>query len=323
MAAIGLAWSLVLGSPAVKVGAQYQGDEAGLRAFAQRAEEAGFDSVWCGDHLGHLNDGLASLGVYAGATDHITIGLNLLVAPYRSGAVMAKGLATIANEARGRVIAGFGVGGEFPGEFAASGAALGTRGAFTNEALHIVTNLWTGEPFTFEGRWASFDRFTLEPAPAPPPDIWIGGRSEAALQRAVRFGAGYVPYLVSPEQLAQRCQRLGELAAEAGRPADDLTIGCLCTMIPAHDVEAAVERGLRGLRLSGMTAESVEARYLVGDDDSILARCQQYLDAGCDHLILGCLPGDQAQRDEYFDAGQRLLPRLRTLTPDTARSTPS
>jgi alkanesulfonate monooxygenase SsuD/methylene tetrahydromethanopterin reductase-like flavin-dependent oxidoreductase (luciferase family) len=298
----------------VQVGAQYQGDEAGLKAFAQRAEGAGFDSVWCGDHVGHLNDGIASLGIYAGATEHITIGLNLLVAPYRSGAVMAKALATIAIEAPGRVITGFGVGGEFPGEFAASGSVISTRGAFTNEALHIITRLWTGEPLTYDGRWASFDRFTLEPAPAPPPDIWIGGRSEAALRRAVRFGAGYVPYLVSPEQLAQRCQRLRELSAQAGRPNDDLTIGCLVTMIPADDVEAAVQRGLTGLKLSGMTGEAVQARYLVGDDDSILARCQQYLDAGADHLILGCLPGDRAQRQEYFDACARLLPRLRSLT---------
>lgn len=299
----------------VHVGVQFQGDDAGPKAFARRAEELGFDSVWCGDHVGHLIDGIAALGLYAGATERITIGLNLLVAPYRSGAVMAKALATIARAAPGRVIAGFGVGGEFPGEFHATGADITTRGAFTDEALHIITRLWTGEPLTYEGRWARFDGFTLEPKPTPPPTVWIGGRSEAALRRAVRYGAGYTPYLVSPSQLARRRERLDELLVAAGRPAGSLSLGCLVTTIPAADVDAAVERGLTSLKLSGLTAESVKARYLLGDDDSIVARVQEYLDAGTTHLILGCLPGTDAQRDEFFAAAQRLLPRIRTLTP--------
>src|SRR5688500_4249706 len=53
----------------MKIGVQYQGDDLGPKAFAVRAEAAGFDSVWCGDHVGHLLDGIATLGCYAGATD--------------------------------------------------------------------------------------------------------------------------------------------------------------------------------------------------------------------------------------------------------------
>jgi alkanesulfonate monooxygenase SsuD/methylene tetrahydromethanopterin reductase-like flavin-dependent oxidoreductase (luciferase family) len=301
--------------PGVQVGAQFQGDEGGPKAFAGRAEAAGFDSVWCGDHVGHLGDGLATLGIYAGATERITIGLNLLVTPYRPAAVMAKALATIALDAPGRVIAGFGIGGEFPGEFAATGATVGTRGAFGDEALHIISRLWTGEPFSFEGRWASFDQFRLEPPPVPAPPIWVGGRSDAALRRAVRFAVGYVPYLVSPDQLQRRRQRLDELLVEAGRPTGNLTIGCLVTMIPDTNVDAAVQRGLTSLKLTGMTPELVRAQYLVGDDESILARIGDYRAAGADHLILGCLPGDEAQRDEFFAACGRLLPPIRALGP--------
>lgn len=297
----------------MQVGVQFQGDDVGPKAFARRAEEAGFDSVWCGDHVGHLIDGLAALGLYAGATERITIGLNLLVAPYRSGAVMAKALATIARAAPGRVIAGFGVGGEFPGEFHATGADIHTRGRFTDEALEIITRLWTGEPLTYEGRWARFDGFTLEPAPRPAPTVWVGGRSEAAMRRAVRFAAGYTPYLVSPQQVASRRQRLDELLVEAGRPAGSLSIGVLATTIPAADVDAAVERGLTSLKLSGLSPESVKARYLLGDDESILDGVRRYAEAGADHMILGCLPGTEAQRDEFFVTCSRLLPEIRAL----------
>jgi alkanesulfonate monooxygenase SsuD/methylene tetrahydromethanopterin reductase-like flavin-dependent oxidoreductase (luciferase family) len=296
----------------VKIGAQYQGGEQGPKAFARRAEAAGFDSVWCGDHVGHLIDGIATLGCYAGATEQITIGLNLLVAPYRTAAVMAKALATIALVAPGRVVAGFGVGGEFPGEFTATGAQLNTRGAYTNEALDVITRLWTGQPVSYHGRWTQLDDFTLEPAPAPPPQIWIGGRSEAAMARALRFGTGYSPYLVSPQQFDRRRHRLVELAAETNQSLHNFTLACLVTVVPARSVDEALERGLASLKLSGVTPESVRAQYLLGDDDSILAGIQAYRDAGVDHLILGCLPGDDQQLDEYFSTCDRLLPTVRT-----------
>ena len=169
----------------MKVGVQYQRSDGGLADFARRAEDAGFDSVCCGDHVGHLYDGIAALGCLAGATRSITVGLNMLVAPYRPAAVMAKALATVAQMAPGRVVAGFGVGGEFPGEFLATGADLHARGAYTDEALDVILQLWQGEPVTHHGRFAHLERFTLAPKPQPRPEVWIGGRSEAALRRAV------------------------------------------------------------------------------------------------------------------------------------------
>jgi probable F420-dependent oxidoreductase len=302
----------------VKIGAQYMGDDRGPKAFAVRAERAGFDSVWCGDHVGHYVEGIATLGCYAGATEQITIGANLIVVPYRPPAVVAKALATITLVAPGRVVAGFGVGGEFPGEFDATGADLRTRGAFTDEALDVVTRLWSGEAVSYEGRWTRFEDFRLEPPPSPPPDIWVGGRSERALQRAVRYGVGYVPYLVSPEQLRRRRERLTELAAAVDRRLDPFTLACLITLIPGPSVEAALELGLRSLRLSGLTPESVRSQYLLGDDDAVLARLQDYVDAGTDHLILGCIPGDDRHVDDFFEACGRLLPSARRLQPSGA-----
>jgi alkanesulfonate monooxygenase SsuD/methylene tetrahydromethanopterin reductase-like flavin-dependent oxidoreductase (luciferase family) len=217
--------------------------------------------------------------------------------------------------APGRVIAGFGVGGEFPGEFTATGADLRARGAVTDEALEVIERLWTGDAVTYRGRWVTLDELRIEPPPEPPPTVWVGGRSDAALRRAVRFAAGYTPYLVSPEQLAKRRLRLGELAVEAGRSPEDLAVGCLATMIPGASVEEAVEVGISSLRLSGLSPQGVRAWYLIGDDASILARLQEYVDAGADHLILGCLPGDDRQVDEFFATCERLLPAARELRP--------
>lgn len=299
----------------MQIGAQYMGDPGGPKAFAVRAEAGGFDSVWTGDHVGHIVDGLAALACFAGATERITIGVNVIVVPYRPAAVIAKALSTIALVAPGRVIAGFGVGGEFPGEFTATGADLGARGAVTDEALEVIERLWSGDAVTYRGRWVTLDELRIEPPPEPPPTVWVGGRSDAALRRAVRFAAGYTPYLVSPEQLAKRRLRLGELAVEAGRSPEDLAVGCLATMIPGASVEEAVEVGISSLRLSGLSPQGVRAWYLIGDDASILARLQEYVDAGADHLILGCLPGDDRQVDEFFATCERLLPAARELRP--------
>ena len=299
----------------MQIGAQFMGDPGGPKAFAVRAEAAGFDSVWCGDHVGHIVDGLAALGCFAGATEQITIGVNVIVVPYRPAAIIAKALSTIALVAPGRVIAGFGVGGEFPGEFTATGADLHTRGPVTDEALEVIERLWTGEAVTYRGRWVTLDELQIEPAADPAPTVWIGGRSDAALRRAVRFGAGYTPYLVSPEQLAKRRQRLAVLAAAADRRPEDLAVGCLVTMIPGASVEEAVEVGISSLRLTGLSPEGVRAWYLIGDDESILARLQEYVDAGADHLILGCLPGDERQVDEFFRTCGRILPTARALRP--------
>lgn len=290
----------------MKVGVQFQRGGGGLSRFAKRAEHAGFDSVWCGDHVGHLHDGIAALGCYAGATDSITVGLNMLVAPYRSAAVMAKAFATIALDAPGRVVAGFGVGGEFPKEFAATGADRRVRGAFTNEALELILRLWTGEPVTLQGRFVQLEQFRLTPPPVPRPAVWIGGRSDAALRRAVRFGDAYAPYLVSPAQVARRRERIADLARESGRSLEGFTVGCLVTLVPARTVEAAVERAMGALALSGLSPETVRAHYLLGSSAAQFERVSEYAAAGVDHLILGCLPGGDEELDEFFDHAQQI-----------------
>jgi alkanesulfonate monooxygenase SsuD/methylene tetrahydromethanopterin reductase-like flavin-dependent oxidoreductase (luciferase family) len=212
----------------VRIGTQYMGDSGGPKAFARRAEDAGFDSVWCGDHVGHLVDGIAALGCFAGATERITIGVDLLVVPYRPAAVIAKGLATIASVASGRVVAGFGVGGEFPEQFAATGAELRTRGAYTEDALDVVRRLWRGAPLHHRSRWAHFDGFTLEPAPGPGPRPTGVGRRPLR-RRAPTGGArrdGYVPYLVSPRQFERR-RPGGGLQRYVDVGVDHVILGCL------------------------------------------------------------------------------------------------
>src|SRR4051812_5380503 len=115
-----------------------------LKDFAVQAERTGFDSIWVGDHVAHYVDGMAGLGILAGCTDTVTIGTNVVVLPFRPAAVVAKGALTVAGVAGGRrVVLGVGPGGDVPEEFALTGADMGTRGRYTDEALDVIRRLWS------------------------------------------------------------------------------------------------------------------------------------------------------------------------------------
>ena len=299
----------VSGRAVVKVGALYAGGPVTVKTFARLAEAAGFDSVWCGDHVASHVDGLAGLGVLAGATEEIAIGTSVIVASFRPAVVTAKALATVAVVAKGRTIAGLGAGGDLPLEFAATGADLRTRGAFLDEAIEVMQLLWRGTSASFRGRWASFDDLALEPVPDPPPPIWIGGRSPAALRRAARIGSGYLLYLVSPEEVARRARELARLSDELGRGWRG-AVAVVTFVMGAADWSAALDGAMASSILPGLTASQIRSRWLLGTEEDIVARARSFSASGVDHLILGCPPGDRRVLDGFLSIGRCVIDEL-------------
>jgi alkanesulfonate monooxygenase SsuD/methylene tetrahydromethanopterin reductase-like flavin-dependent oxidoreductase (luciferase family) len=295
----------------IDVGLQYLGGAVNPKRFARAAENAGFDSVWCGDHVGHYVDGLSTLGCFAGCTEDITIGSNVLVAPLRPAVATAKAIATVASIAGPRLIAGIGIGGDIPAEFEAVGADRRHRGAITDEFLTVLAPLLDGDPVSFRGRWTTLDAFRITP-PAPTTRIWIGGRSEAALKRAVRFGDGYLGYLLSPEGLAKRAARLDVLAGDSGRSRP--RIACNLFVFPAASIEAGLAAvNASELDLAGLTPEFIRGAFVLGTEQECLDRIERYVDAGVEHVILGVPPGDEQQFANHLAFLAGLLPDVRNL----------
>ena len=200
-----------------------------LRAVATDAEGLGFDSVWASDHVvtpEHLHSSIGPifldvftvLSHVSALTSRVKLGTTVMVAPYRNPLVAAKIIATLDSLSEGRVILGVGAGGA-PDEFAALGVLESQRGVRTDEYLAAMVELWTNDPSSFEGRFVNFNgvRFAPKPAQNPHPPIWVGGRSDAALRRAVRFGEAWHPTSMELETLHERMERLAEWSAEAGR----------------------------------------------------------------------------------------------------------
>jgi probable F420-dependent oxidoreductase len=172
-----------------------------IRAFADRAEQLGFDSVWATEHIvvgpegvdpyGRVYDPLVTLGWIAGWTKRIGLGTSIVLVPLHNPFRLAKEVATLQELSGGRVTLGVGVGWHRD-EFEFMGVPFEGRGRRADEALRLVRALWRGEP-SFAGRFWSFQDATAEPHPSPVPEIWVGGSSERAIRRARELGDAWHP----------------------------------------------------------------------------------------------------------------------------------
>jgi alkanesulfonate monooxygenase SsuD/methylene tetrahydromethanopterin reductase-like flavin-dependent oxidoreductase (luciferase family) len=256
-------------------------DAPALGALAAEAEALGFASLWAGDHVAFpapILDPLQMLACFASHTRHVRLGTCVYLLALRHPTVVAKMVSSLDCITGGRVIFGVGVGGEFPGEFQACGIPVNERGPRTNEAIKC------------SGRVFSIDPVALKPAPVQSggPPLWIGGRSEAALRRAARYGDGYVGYLLSPDGFRQRIERIRSLAAAAGRAGHGIAPALMTFAVVDAERAAAVRHAAAWLgAMYGRPMESAVERYcLAGPPDECRAAAQRFAAAGVGHLIL-------------------------------------
>ena len=280
-------------------------DARALGALAAEAEALGFDSLWAGDHVAFpapILDPLQVLACFASHTERVRLGTCVYLLPLRHPTVVAKMVSSLDFISGGRVIFGVGVGGEFPGEFQASGVAVTERGPRTNEALTVLRNLWRGNDTAHAGRFFRIEPVRLQPLPiqAGGPPVWVGGRSEAALRRTARYGDGYVGYLLSPDGVRQRVERIRALAGEFGRGTHPIVTSLMTFALIDADVLAARRRAAATLgAMYGRSMESAVERYcIVGSADDCRAAAQRFAAAGIEHLILTPLAYGEATADQ-------------------------
>jgi probable F420-dependent oxidoreductase len=161
-----------------------------------RAEEAGFDSVWLGEH--HNNPilhpaPLIGLAAIASRTSRVGLGTGVLLLPLYHPMMVAEEGAMVDMISGGRLILGVGVG-YAPEEFAAFGESLKQRGTRMDESAELVLRLWTEENVSHEGRHFKVSNATVAPRPIqnPRPPMWFGAWADAAIRRAARLGDAWV-----------------------------------------------------------------------------------------------------------------------------------
>jgi probable F420-dependent oxidoreductase len=255
---------------------------------ARLAEELGFGAAWVGDHLACPAPGLdapSCLAAAAAVTEQIRLGLSVMLLGLRAPAWAAKILATIDHLSSGRLVLGVGVGGEFPAEFEAAGVPVRQRGARLDDALHVIRDLLTGQPVTYEGRTMTVTAPSLQPAMATPPPIYVGGRGEAALKRAARHGDMWLPMWLTPERVAERSQLLADLAEAEGRPnpGTALLIGVRIDDDRAR-ARAEAELHIRGQYRMGL--DKIEHWTLLDSVAGAVEQLDAYSQAGVEEFVL-------------------------------------
>ncbi len=305
--------------------------------LARAAEALGYDGVWANDHLvtprflrgsqdgaPRFYEPLLVLAQIAGATERIRLGTAVVALPLREPLALAKQVATLDVLSGGRLTLGVGAG-AYPEEFAAmhperSGA---DRRATFDENLAVLRQLLDEGGGSYDGRWVRFDGVELSPAPAQRPfPIYIGGHTERAIERAARWGQGWMPGWRPIGELREWIARLRARVAELGRAPGSVEVAPeLSATVASHHEEAVrrydasrFARHRRSRDPAKRDPALVTASNLVGSPEAIRERLAALADAGVDHCAAIAFPAETVDEllDQWGLFSAEILSRART-----------
>jgi probable F420-dependent oxidoreductase len=212
-----------------------------IKDFGRRAEDIGLESIWMGEHValfdkntfgypsskdgripvpqgGGMLDVTAIFGFLAAVTSKLRFGTGVALVPQRNPIYTAKEMCTLDWLTEGRIDFGIGVGWNKE-EVEACGYRWEDRGARCDEFMTVMRRLWTEDVVDFKGKWVQFETMRMDPKPVQKPHIPIivGGYADAALRRAVRYGAGWYGFNRDIAATKDMLERLDATFAKAGK----------------------------------------------------------------------------------------------------------
>ena len=198
--------------------------------IAQLAEEAGFESLWAGEHVvlpdpqallspmaphDRILDPVIALTYLSAHTSQVRLGTGIIILPQRNPLVLAKELASLDELSGGRLICGIGVGYLEP-EFRALGIPFTDRGARTDDYLAAMRTIWTQPHPAYHGRFVSFEGVQAHPQRNIP--IVVGGESPPAYRRAVESATGWYGFNLDLNRTTRALADIGEAMQHSARP---------------------------------------------------------------------------------------------------------
>jgi alkanesulfonate monooxygenase SsuD/methylene tetrahydromethanopterin reductase-like flavin-dependent oxidoreductase (luciferase family) len=257
-----------------------------VRPIAVAAEEAGFDSVWVGDHFSFnapVVEAFIAAASAAAVTERIGIGFGVLLAALRHPGWAAKQLSSLQISSGNRIQLGVGVGGEFKSEWDAVGVPLSERGARTDAFLDALPGLLTGQSVDLGPPW-NVTIPPLQPHGTLPP-LWIGGRGDAALRRVIRHKGGWMGVWMNKEQVVERISRLGKLADEQGQSAPKVGLAIMVHVAPNAD---DAHRAMKGFMepIYQISYEKIRPYTVAGDEDEVVDHLADLVATGIDSIVI-------------------------------------
>ncbi len=277
--------------------------------MTEEAERLGFDSVWGNDHITtqrYLRNLSPKPGFYeplivisylAAVTERIALGTGVIVAPLRNPVVLAKQAATLDHISKGRFILGLGIG-AYREEFESVGGA-GRRGHILDETVQGLRLLFHQPSATFQGKYVRFSEVELNPKPLQRPfPLWLAGNSPDGIKRVGLMGDGWLPAVLTPEEVRSGILEIRASARGAGRDPSKIEIapeyGCSIASDRSEArrrfVESPMFEHLRSLKTSTLQGvgsfdmEALVSRNFVGTPDEIIRKLEVYKEAGVTHI---------------------------------------
>lgn len=286
-----------------------------ISSVAEQAESWGLDSFWLSDHLIAPSpelDVVATLSLIASRTSTIKLGPSVLLLNLRHPLLVAKAFASLDYLSNGRMVMAVGTGNNLA-DYAACGIPVKNRGQRLDEGIAVLRRVWREPKASFHGQFYNFDNFTIEPRPVTRTnndsgtiDIWVGGRSEAALRRTAKLADGFFASFQTPAEYAESMQTIRRFAAEYGRANARIESG----LILLCRIESSQERALAQMRpmldSMGQRAEQFLERSVYGSPRDVLEQMERYVEVGLDKFVLWPIASPDAWSGQVERIGREI-----------------
>jgi probable F420-dependent oxidoreductase len=266
------------------------------------AERVGFDSVWGNDHMTtqryvqqefpqppNFYEPLITFTYVAARTERIKLCTGIIVLPMRHMAVLAKQVATLDQLSGGRVILGVGTGAYREEYEALFPDARGvTRGEIVDEGMVALRRLFTERRVTMKGRHVKLDEVESFPKPLQNPfPIYAGGNHPQVRRRAGQLAQGWMPAVLSVDEMKKGIAEVHAHAQKAGRDGSAIDIAPQFGCSIGRTREEALKRfhasqlykhmeSLKKSTLKDQQSGGFEERNLVGSPEEICERIRAY-----------------------------------------------
>jgi probable F420-dependent oxidoreductase len=295
-------------------------DVSPILIMAERAEEAGFHSVWVGDSITAKPrlEALATLGALAVRTSRVKLGTAVLLAALRHPLVLAHAVASLEVLSTGRIILGVGAGRGgrhiLAQEFENCGIPFLERGERLNEVLEICRRLWTETPVSYQGKYYRLNDVALEPRPVQPggTPLWISSNLiKQGLRRVATLGDAWITNVTTLDVYRQCWEQIVVAAEAVGRDPQQIQQCLYLTINVDLDSDTARRQGRSFLenyykKPAAEVEEDLVCQF--GSPEEVLARIDGYARLGVRTVIIRF--ASPHQREQLDICAKEILPRL-------------
>jgi alkanesulfonate monooxygenase SsuD/methylene tetrahydromethanopterin reductase-like flavin-dependent oxidoreductase (luciferase family) len=265
-------------------------DRDGTVEFARRADVAGFSSLGTIDRLAFPNyESLVSLAAAAAVTKRIRLMTDILIAPQRNTAWLAKQAATLDGISDGRLVLGLAVGGR-PDDYEVAGVDFHVRGRIFDRQLAELLEFWKGKG-------------GVGPAPVrgERPALLIGGTADPTFPRAARYADGWTLGGGTPQAFSEGKAKLEAAWEAAGREDRPRTVALFYYSLGERADEAAREDLLDYYAWLGDYAQQIY-ESAAKDADTVNGYLAAFEEVGADEVICFPVSKDPGQVDLLAEA---------------------